>query len=206
MFHWCLSEFICLVSDNYCMCKYTCVCPDVNLVEFSEAGVWNYSTLLLSEERHVLYVGAREAIYELSMKDVSVRKNKVRTRPHTHVQHKHLLGSLRDSSLISTQVVWKVPETHMEKCIAKGKSKEVCLEFLLESLSVFLYLCCHPRALEPVRHVALLTMTPAPLSLSRPQTECLNYIRVLQVLNKDSLYVCGTHAFQPQCDHLVCRP
>ncbi|XP_062409769.1 semaphorin-4D isoform X2 [Sardina pilchardus] len=103
---------------------------DVNLVEFSESGVFNYSTLLLSEERHVLYVGAREAIFELSMKDVSVRKNKV---------------------------IWKVPETHMEKCIAKGKSKE---------------------------------------------TECLNYIRVLQVLNKDSLYVCGTHAFQPQCDHL----
>ncbi|XP_031433980.1 semaphorin-4D isoform X3 [Clupea harengus] len=106
---------------------------DVNLVEFSEPGVFNYSTLLLSEERHVLYVGAREAIFELSMKDVSVRKNKV---------------------------IWKVPETHMEKCIAKGKSKE---------------------------------------------TECLNYIRVLQVLNKDSLYVCGTHAFQPQCDHLTLK-
>lgn len=51
----------------------------MNVVEFSEAGVFNYSTLLLSEERHVLYVGAREAIYELSMKDVSVRKNKVKT-------------------------------------------------------------------------------------------------------------------------------
>lgn len=37
------------------------------------------------------------------------------------------------------------------------------------------------------------------------QTECLNYIRVLQPLSTTSLYVCGTNAFQPTCDHLV-RP
>ena len=37
------------------------------------------------------------------------------------------------------------------------------------------------------------------------QTECLNYIRVLQPLSDSSLYVCGTNAFQPVCDHLV-RP
>ncbi|XP_048194841.1 semaphorin-4D isoform X1 [Perognathus longimembris pacificus] len=34
------------------------------------------------------------------------------------------------------------------------------------------------------------------------QTECLNYIRVLQPLGVSSLYVCGTNAFQPICDHL----
>ncbi|XP_060618011.2 semaphorin-4D [Anolis sagrei] len=34
------------------------------------------------------------------------------------------------------------------------------------------------------------------------QTECLNYIRVLQQLSDTSLYVCGTNAFQPVCDHL----
>ncbi|XP_069889442.1 semaphorin-4D isoform X5 [Dipodomys merriami] len=34
------------------------------------------------------------------------------------------------------------------------------------------------------------------------QTECLNYIRVLQPLSASSLYVCGTNAFQPICDHL----
>lgn len=34
------------------------------------------------------------------------------------------------------------------------------------------------------------------------QTECLNYIRVLQPLSATSLYVCGTNAFQPTCDHL----
>ncbi|XP_075405937.1 semaphorin-4D isoform X2 [Tenrec ecaudatus] len=34
------------------------------------------------------------------------------------------------------------------------------------------------------------------------QTECLNYIRVLQTLDANTLYVCGTNAFQPMCDYL----
>uniref|UniRef100_A0A8C5XB13 Semaphorin 4D n=2 Tax=Microcebus murinus TaxID=30608 RepID=A0A8C5XB13_MICMU len=34
------------------------------------------------------------------------------------------------------------------------------------------------------------------------QTECLNYIRVLQPLGSEALYVCGTNAFQPTCDRL----
>uniref|UniRef100_A0A8C9VI54 Semaphorin 4D n=1 Tax=Scleropages formosus TaxID=113540 RepID=A0A8C9VI54_SCLFO len=102
----------------------------VNLTEFSEPGIFNYSTLLLNEDKDVLYVGAREAIFELSMKNVSVKKNKV---------------------------IWKVPDTHITMCIQKGKSKE---------------------------------------------TDCLNYIRVLQVFDDNTLYVCGTHAFQPVCDYL----
>uniref|UniRef100_A0A8C9VYU1 Semaphorin 4D n=1 Tax=Scleropages formosus TaxID=113540 RepID=A0A8C9VYU1_SCLFO len=93
--------------------------------------IFNYSTLLLNEDKDVLYVGAREAIFELSMKNVSVKKNKV---------------------------IWKVPDTHITMCIQKGKSKE---------------------------------------------TDCLNYIRVLQVFDDNTLYVCGTHAFQPVCDYLV---
>lgn len=35
------------------------------------------------------------------------------------------------------------------------------------------------------------------------QRDCLNYIRVLQIVDDERLYVCGTHAFQPQCDYLV---
>ncbi|CAL8326995.1 unnamed protein product [Boreogadus saida] len=103
---------------------------DVDLLEFSEPGVFNYSTLLLSETRDALYVGAREAIFELSKRNVTVRNNKVQ---------------------------WKVADTPMSMCMLKGKSKE---------------------------------------------KDCLNYIRVLQVLNEEHLYVCGTHAFQPQCDYL----
>uniref|UniRef100_A0A8K9X0H7 Semaphorin-3C n=1 Tax=Oncorhynchus mykiss TaxID=8022 RepID=A0A8K9X0H7_ONCMY len=111
------------------------LCPltpvvELKLVEFSEPGIFNYSTLLLSEDKDVLYVGAREAIFELRMTNVSIKNNKVQ---------------------------WKVPESHMTMCIVKGKSKE---------------------------------------------TDCLNYIRVLQVLDDKRLYVCGTHAFQPVCHYL----
>ncbi|KAF3849007.1 hypothetical protein F7725_015504 [Dissostichus mawsoni] len=99
-------------------------------MEFSEPGIFNYSTLLLSEKRDALYVGAREAIFELSKKNVTVKNNKVE---------------------------WTVAESPMVMCTLKGKSKE---------------------------------------------KDCLNYIRVLQVVDDERLYVCGTHAFQPQCDYL----
>ncbi|KAM8827781.1 semaphorin-4D isoform 2-T5 [Spinachia spinachia] len=103
---------------------------DLELMEFSEPEIFNYSTLLLSDKRDALYVGAREAIFELSKKNVTVKNNKVQ---------------------------WTVAETPMVMCMQKGKSKE---------------------------------------------RDCLNYIRVLQVVDDDRLYVCGTHAFQPQCHYL----
>ncbi|XP_061656807.1 semaphorin-4D isoform X2 [Syngnathoides biaculeatus] len=104
---------------------------DLELLEFSEPDIFNYSTLLLSDERDALYVGAREAIFELSKKNVTIRNNKV---------------------------LWQVGETPIDMCTLKGKSRE---------------------------------------------TDCLNYIRVLQVVDDQRLYVCGTHAFQPQCDYLT---
>ncbi|CAF97136.1 unnamed protein product [Tetraodon nigroviridis] len=103
---------------------------DLDLMEFSEPDVFNYTTLLLSETGDALYVGAREAIFELSKKNVTIRNNKV---------------------------AWNVAQNHMVMCTNKGKSKE---------------------------------------------RDCLNYIRVLQVVDDQRLYVCGTNAFQPQCDYL----
>ncbi|KAM8743626.1 semaphorin-4D isoform 2-T3 [Acanthopagrus schlegelii] len=103
---------------------------DLDLMEFSEPDIFNYTTLLLSEKKDALYVGAREAIFELSRKNVTVKNNKVQ---------------------------WKVAENSMTMCTLKGKSKE---------------------------------------------KDCLNYIRVLQVVDDERLYVCGTHAFQPQCNYL----
>ncbi|XP_072560938.1 semaphorin-4D-like [Paramormyrops kingsleyae] len=103
---------------------------DVSLLEFSEPGTFNYSTLLLQEDKGVLYVGAREAIFELNLRNVSVMNRKA---------------------------VWNVPDKEIGLCAIKGKSKE---------------------------------------------TDCLNYIRVLEVQSDDRLYVCGTHAFQPMCDFL----
>lgn len=57
------------------------LCSDLDLMEFSEPEIFNYSTLLLSEKKDALYVGAREAIFELSKKNVTVKHNKV-TQPH----------------------------------------------------------------------------------------------------------------------------
>lgn len=51
---------------------------DLDLLEFWEPDVFNYSTLLLSEERDALYVGAREAIFELDKRDVTIRNQKVK--------------------------------------------------------------------------------------------------------------------------------
>lgn len=55
----------------------SCLSTELKLVEFSEPGIFNYSTLLLSEDKDVLYVGAREAIFELRMTNVSIKNNKV---------------------------------------------------------------------------------------------------------------------------------
>ncbi|XP_076429446.1 semaphorin-4D isoform X4 [Peromyscus maniculatus bairdii] len=99
-------------------------------MQFHEPGIFNYSALLMSEDKDTLYVGAREAVFAVNALNVSKK------------QH---------------EVYWKVSEEKKAKCAEKGKSK---------------------------------------------QTECLNYIRVLQPLGTTALYVCGTNAFQPTCDHL----
>uniref|UniRef100_A0A670ZA57 Semaphorin 4D n=1 Tax=Pseudonaja textilis TaxID=8673 RepID=A0A670ZA57_PSETE len=103
---------------------------EVHLVHFQEPEISNYSTLLLDEDRDILYVGAREVIFALNSFNIVEKKE---------------------------EVFWKVTEDKKTKCAEKGKSK---------------------------------------------QTECLNYVRVLQYLNDTLLYVCGTNAFQPICDHL----
>nr|XP_036865634.1 semaphorin-4D isoform X1 [Manis javanica] len=103
---------------------------EVQLSQFQEPGIFNYSALLLSEDKDILYVGAREAVFALNALNISEK------------QH---------------EAYWRVSEDKQAKCTEKGKSK---------------------------------------------QTECLNYIRVLQPLGASTLYVCGTNAFQPACDHL----
>lgn len=99
---------------------------DLDLMEFSEPEIFNYSTLLLSEKRDALYVGAREAIFELSKKNVTVKNNKVTIYeekvwdPGEEKGKKHLLHLNSDS-----KVQWTVAENHMMMCTLKGKSKEV---------------------------------------------------------------------------------
>ncbi|XP_049652609.1 semaphorin-4D isoform X2 [Accipiter gentilis] len=103
---------------------------EVQLIHFHESEVSNYSTFLLSEDKDVLYVGAREVIFALNAVNIAEKQ---------HELH------------------WKVTEDKRTKCAVKGKSE---------------------------------------------QTECRNYVRVLQQLNDTFLYVCGTNAFQPTCDYL----
>ncbi|XP_069889821.1 semaphorin-4D-like [Dipodomys merriami] len=103
---------------------------EVDLVQFHEPGIFNYSELLLNEYKDMLYVGAREAIFALNMLNISQKKQELH---------------------------WMVSDETKADCIAKGRSKE---------------------------------------------TECFNYVRVLQHLTYDTLYVCGTNAFKPTCDYV----
>ncbi|XP_044129327.1 semaphorin-4D isoform X2 [Bufo gargarizans] len=103
---------------------------EISLTRFHVPEVYNYSTLLLSDDGGILYIGAREVIFAVNSQNISDKKH---------------------------EAYWKVTEGKNEECSRKGKSK---------------------------------------------QTECLNYIRVLQPFNESALFVCGTNAFQPVCDIL----
>lgn len=35
--------------------------------------------------------------------------------------------------------------------------------------------------------------------------DCKNYIRILHKMDDDRMYVCGTNAFDPECDYMVRR-
>lgn len=35
------------------------------------------------------------------------------------------------------------------------------------------------------------------------QMECKNYIRILHKTEDNRMYVCGTNAFDPECDYMV---
>ncbi|GAA6103509.1 semaphorin-4E-like [Tachysurus ichikawai] len=37
----------------------------------------------------------------------------------------------------------------------------------------------------------------------KTQTECHNYIRILHKMSKDTMFVCGTNAFNPTCDIML---
>lgn len=51
--------------------------PEVQLVQFHQPDIFNYSALLLSEDEDTLYVGAREAVFALNALDVSQKQHEV---------------------------------------------------------------------------------------------------------------------------------
>lgn len=49
----------------------------MQLVQFHQPGIFNYSALLLSEDEDTLYVGAREAVFAVNALDISQKQHEV---------------------------------------------------------------------------------------------------------------------------------
>ncbi|KAG7272597.1 hypothetical protein CRUP_003519 [Coryphaenoides rupestris] len=87
---------------------------------FSADGVSNYTSLLLSQEDDMLYVGAREALFALSLSDISKAK-------------------------LQKNMTWGTPVVKREECSFKGKNLETdCFNYikiLLRLNTTHLYVC-----------------------------------------------------------------
>ncbi|XP_039979912.1 semaphorin-4B [Xiphias gladius] len=87
---------------------------------FTVDGVFNYTSLLLSQEDDMLYVGAREALFALSLSDISKTK-------------------------LQKNLTWGTPSGKREECSFKGKNlKTDCFNYikiLLRLNSTHLYVC-----------------------------------------------------------------
>ncbi|KAM6980238.1 semaphorin-4B isoform 2-T2 [Aplochiton taeniatus] len=87
---------------------------------FSADGVFNYTSLLLSQEDDMLYVGAREALFALSLSDISKTK-------------------------LQKNLTWGTPAGKREECSFKGKNLQTdCFNYikiLLRLNSTHLYVC-----------------------------------------------------------------
>ncbi|XP_078412189.1 semaphorin-4E-like [Cetorhinus maximus] len=108
-----------------CTPRKTVNFEDANLKTFAEQGISNYSTLLLSEEHNLLFVGARDAIFALNIDNVS------------------------DSI---SQAMWAVPEHKQNECMYKGKSREKdCRNYIrtLHRLTETRMYVCGTNAFQP---------------------------------------------------------
>ncbi|KAM8893679.1 semaphorin-4B-like isoform 2-T5 [Spinachia spinachia] len=87
---------------------------------FSVDGVFNYTSLMLSQEDDMLYVGAREALFALSLSDISKAK-------------------------LQKNLTWGTPAGKREECSFKGKNLQTdCFNYikiLLRLNSTHLYVC-----------------------------------------------------------------
>ena len=61
---------------------------------FSVDGVFNYTSLLLSQEDDMLYVGAREALFALSLSDISKTKLQKNVNRYLRVKYLYLYSYL----------------------------------------------------------------------------------------------------------------
>ncbi|XP_023697725.1 semaphorin-4B-like [Paramormyrops kingsleyae] len=87
---------------------------------FSAPGVFNYTSVLLSQEDGMLYVGARELLFALNLSNIS--------RPELH-----------------KNLTWRTPQKRREECSFKGKDLQTdCFNYikiLLRFNSTHLYMC-----------------------------------------------------------------
>ncbi|KAI1904498.1 hypothetical protein AGOR_G00006270 [Albula goreensis] len=87
---------------------------------FSADGIFNYTSLLLSKQDETLYVGAREALFALSLSDIS-------------------RGELQKN------LTWSTPERKREECSFKGKDLQTdCFNYvkiLLRLNTTHLFVC-----------------------------------------------------------------
>ncbi|XP_053540044.1 semaphorin-4A isoform X1 [Ictalurus punctatus] len=98
---------------------------------FTLPDVYNTTTLLLSDDEEMLYVGARDAVLSLNISDAV-------------------------SLQLSIKIDWSPTETDLRDCLLKVSS----------------------------------------------ETDCPNFVRVLQVLNSTHMFACGTFAFSPRCSYI----
>lgn len=86
-------------------------------------------------------------------------------------------------SLSLSQVKWEVTEKQKTECQNKGKDPEVSLSSDTNLKRLYLR-----------RHCVCALLS---------QLDCKNYIRILHKMDDDRMYVCGTNAFDPECDYMV---
>ncbi|CAL8346473.1 unnamed protein product [Lota lota] len=118
-----------------------------SMARFSAPGVWNYSTVTLSDHERVLYVGAREALFALDPNNISKQ-----LRP---------------------QIEWPAPQDKKKECASKGKNNQTeCfnyIRFLQSYNSTHLY-TCGTYAYQPkctYVHAAYFTLNTAALEDGR---------------------------------------
>uniref|UniRef100_A0A672RUW7 Semaphorin-4B-like n=1 Tax=Sinocyclocheilus grahami TaxID=75366 RepID=A0A672RUW7_SINGR len=115
--------FFFLLALILCMLDRKTNANERSVKRFSPNGVFNYTSLLLSKEDNMLYVGARETLFALNITDIS----------RTHLRFSFF------------QLTWSTPQRKREECSFKGKDLQTdCFNYikiLLRVNSTHLYVC-----------------------------------------------------------------
>uniref|UniRef100_A0A671XDY2 Sema domain-containing protein n=1 Tax=Sparus aurata TaxID=8175 RepID=A0A671XDY2_SPAAU len=117
-----LSWSYSLMNDTLCLLS-VCFCPGAKertTRSFSVSRVHNFTSLHLSKEDDMLYVGAREILFALNLTDIGAVK-------------------------LQRNLTWKTPERKRDECSFKGKDLQTdCFNYikiLLRINSTHLYTC-----------------------------------------------------------------